>query len=174
MSVEDLASVGRTLAANDPQGGFGSGEGSADDRNTELLIGDPRRDQGGGGGEPCQNLFVGTRKRDRIDGTPGPDRIRGKRGRDKLKGLGGDDCLLGGSGRDRLRGGDDDDVVNGGKGADNLDGNAGADTIRGGRGRDRVKSADGEVDVVKCGSGRDRAVVDAVDTVKRCDRVKRL
>jgi hypothetical protein len=174
MSTGDIASVGRTLAANDPQGGLGSGEGAADDRNTELLIADPRTDQdpGPGTGEPCQNLFEGTKRRDVIDGTPGPDRIRGKRGRDKLKGLGGRDCLGGGTGRDRLRGGTDDDNLNGGKGADNLNGNAGEDTIRGGRGGDKVKAADGEADTINCGSGRDKAVVDAEDTVKRCDRVR--
>jgi Ca2+-binding RTX toxin-like protein len=176
MSLDDLASVGRTLAANDPQGGFGSGEGAADDRNTELLIEDPRLDQDPGPdppGEPCQNLFQGTKKRDVIDGTPGPDRIHGKRGRDKLRGLGGRDCLLGGSGGDRLRGGDADDVVNGGRGGDNLSGNAGEDTVRGGRGGDNVKAVDGEADTINCGSGNDRAVVDALDTVKRCDRVRR-
>jgi hypothetical protein len=175
MSTGDIASVGRTLAANDPQGGFGSGEGAAGDRNTELLIEDPRSDQdpGPGTGEPCQNLFEGTKRRDSIEGTPGPDRIRGKGGRDKLKGLGGQDCLGGGTGRDRLRGGDDDDVVNGGKGADNLNGGAGEDQIRGGRGGDKVKAADGEADTINCGSGKDRAVVDDEDTVKGCDRVKR-
>jgi metallophosphoesterase (TIGR03767 family) len=178
MSIDDLASIGRTLAANDPQGGLGTGEGSADDRNTELLIEDPRRNQdpggGGGTGEPCQNLFNGTKKRDVINGTPGPDRIRGKRGRDTLNGLGGRDCLLGGSGRDRLRGGDDADVVNGQKGADNLNAGAGEDTVRGGRGRDRVNAADGEPDVVRCGSGVDRAVVDPVDKATGCDRIRQV
>lgn len=38
----DLASVGRTLAYNDPQAGAGTGEGDAADRNVELLLDDPR------------------------------------------------------------------------------------------------------------------------------------
>ncbi len=38
-----LASLGRELAYNDPQAGLGSGEGSADDQNVELLVADPRR-----------------------------------------------------------------------------------------------------------------------------------
>jgi metallophosphoesterase (TIGR03767 family) len=47
MSLNDLASVGRTLSYNDPQKGASKctpacGEGSADDRNVELLIRDPR------------------------------------------------------------------------------------------------------------------------------------
>ncbi len=37
-----LASIGRTLAYNDPQFGAGTGEGAAEDRNVELLLPDPR------------------------------------------------------------------------------------------------------------------------------------
>jgi uncharacterized repeat protein (TIGR01451 family) len=39
---EMLASIGRELAYNDPQAGFGSGEGTAADQNVELLVQDPR------------------------------------------------------------------------------------------------------------------------------------
>ena len=47
MSPTDMASVGRTLSYNDPQKGARActpacGEGTADDRNVELLIRDPR------------------------------------------------------------------------------------------------------------------------------------
>jgi metallophosphoesterase (TIGR03767 family) len=42
LDEDDLASIGRTLSANDPQGGIGTGEGDADDRNVELLVADPR------------------------------------------------------------------------------------------------------------------------------------
>ena len=38
-----LASLGREFAYNDPQAGFGSGEGAANDQNVELLVKDPRR-----------------------------------------------------------------------------------------------------------------------------------
>ena len=37
-----LASIGRTLAYNDPQAGAGTGEGATSDRNVELLLPDPR------------------------------------------------------------------------------------------------------------------------------------
>ena len=43
----DLASISRTLAYNDPQAGFGTGEGDRKDRNVELLLKDPRRDPPG-------------------------------------------------------------------------------------------------------------------------------
>ena len=39
---EMLASIGREFAYNDPQAGKGSGEGTADDQNVELLVKDPR------------------------------------------------------------------------------------------------------------------------------------
>ncbi len=37
-----LASIGRELAYNDPQAGLGSGDGTAEDQNVELLVKDPR------------------------------------------------------------------------------------------------------------------------------------
>ena len=39
---EMLASIGRELTYNDPQAGKGSGEGTAQDQNVELLVEDPR------------------------------------------------------------------------------------------------------------------------------------
>ena len=39
---EMLASIGRELSYNDPQAGKGSGEGTAEDQNVELLVEDPR------------------------------------------------------------------------------------------------------------------------------------
>jgi hypothetical protein len=39
---EQLASIGRVFAFNDPQAGSGSGEGTIEDRNVELLVRDPR------------------------------------------------------------------------------------------------------------------------------------
>ena len=41
--IDDLASLSRLFAANDPQGGIDSGEGDPGDRNVELLVADPRR-----------------------------------------------------------------------------------------------------------------------------------
>ena len=41
--VDELASINREFAYNDPQGGLGSGEGSTTDQNVELLVKDPRR-----------------------------------------------------------------------------------------------------------------------------------
>jgi hypothetical protein len=39
---DQLASIGRELAFNDPQAGDGTGEGDATDQNVELLVRDPR------------------------------------------------------------------------------------------------------------------------------------
>ena len=58
---EDLGSISRTLAYNDPQAGAGSGEGQPRDRNVELLVEDPRRDA-----PPCK------RNQDDPPGPPQP------------------------------------------------------------------------------------------------------
>ena len=106
-------------------------------------------DRGAGPPPPagsCENRVVGTDKRDRLRGTPGGDRILGRAGRDRLNGRGGDDCLIGGGGRDRHSGGAGDDVI---------------------RARGNAR------DVVACGPGDDRAVVDRRDRVRGCETVKR-
>jgi uncharacterized repeat protein (TIGR01451 family) len=41
--ADELASIARTFAYNDPQSGAPGGEGSPEDRNVELLVRDPRR-----------------------------------------------------------------------------------------------------------------------------------
>lgn len=55
---------------------------------------------------------------------------------------------------------------------DKIDGTPAPDTITARRGRDRVRAAGGCSDTVDCGSGRDKATVDASDTVRRCQRVR--
>jgi len=82
---------------------------------------------------------------------------------DDIQGMGGNDTLLGGAGDDQLDGGNGGDVITGGAGADKIFGGAGSDTIY---------AADGERDVIDCGDGRDRAVVDTVDIVKNCEVVQ--
>lgn len=41
-SLDDMAALNREFAYNDPQKGGGTGEGTTDDRNVELLLPDPR------------------------------------------------------------------------------------------------------------------------------------
>ena len=55
---------------------------------------------------------------------------------------------------------------------DKIGGTAGPDTITARGGNDRVLTAGGCSDVVDCGSGRDKATVDASDVVRRCNRVR--
>jgi Ca2+-binding RTX toxin-like protein len=62
--------------------------------------------------------ILGTRKADRIKGSPGPDVIAGLAGRDRIQGLRGNDRLCGGRGRDRLLGGRGRDRLIGGPGLD--------------------------------------------------------
>lgn len=90
-----------------------------------------------------------------IVGTPGPDSIRGTASADRLYGKAGADRIYGLAG------------------ADVLDGGAGRDVLDGGAGDDRLLARDREADSVLCGPGRDRAVVDTLDTVRRCEVVLR-
>jgi len=127
----DLASIGRTLAYNDHQTGArecdpACGEGEAEDRNVELLLKDPRRSSARGGvkvrfGEPgaCSNRVSGTRKGEKLRGTPGSDLLLGRGGADKIRPRASDDCVFAGRGTDKVnaRGG-------------------GRDLVRCGRGRD--------------------------------------
>ena len=98
----------------------------------------------------------------KIVGTKNNDYLAGKGGNDTILGLAGNDTILGGGGDDVLRGGAGKDVITGGPGADRIFGEAGSDTIF---------AADGERDVIDCGTGQDRAVVDAFDVVKNCEIV---
>lgn len=102
----------------------------------------------------------------RIVGTSKSDYLAGSGYDDAIYGLGGNDTLLGGQGDDSLYGGPGNDVLIGGPGADKLYGGAGSDTIL---------AVDGERDIVDCGPGRDKAVVDTVDVVhKNCEVVVRV
>jgi Tol biopolymer transport system component len=89
--------------------------------------------------------FGGTAARDVVAGSRASDRIAGGLGRDRICGQGGVDRLVGGPGRDRINGGTAPDIV---------------------------KSADNSPDRVDCGPGRDRAIVDPLDRVRRCERVR--
>ena len=97
-----------------------------------------------------------------IVGTSKGEYLAGGGHDDTIFGMGGNDTLLGGAGDDMIDGGNGNDIITGGSGADNLTGGAGSDTIY---------ANDGERDIVDCGTGNDRAVVDAVDKVTNCEVV---
>jgi len=109
----------------------------------------------GGGAGRCANTIRGTRHRDLLVGTRGGDRLLGGRKRDRLRGRRGDDCIKGHRGSDRIKGG------------------PGRDRLFGGPGRDKIMARDGERDLVRCGKGRDFALVDRADKVRGCERVRR-
>ena len=99
----------------------------------------------------------------RIVGTAKGEYLAGGGHDDVIYGLGGNDTLLGGAGDDRIYGGPGNDVITPG---------AGADHVYGGPGSDTIYAADGERDVIDCGPGRDRAVVDPVDKTVGCEVVE--
>jgi hypothetical protein len=84
------------------------------------------------------------------------EEVTGGAAGDRLTGGGGANVLSGGGGSDTLSGGAGDDLLDGGSGRDLLDGGADADVLR---------SADGEADEDRCGTGADVVFEDASDTV---------
>jgi Ca2+-binding RTX toxin-like protein len=108
--------------------------------------------------------------------TRSPNRPKGRRivgtaNADYLPGGGGDDVILGRGGNDTLMGGAGNDTLDGGPGNDVIDGGPGLDKIYGGPGSDTILAADGQKDVIDCGEGNDKAIVDAIDVVKNCESV---
>lgn len=106
-------------------------------------------------------------------GGPRTPPLRGTARSETLTALNGGQKVIGGAGNDRLRGGPGWDCLYGERGNDRISGGPGYDRLYGAAGDDRLSAADGERDVVSCGSGRDYAVVDAVDRVgSDCERVR--
>lgn len=81
----------------------------------------------------------------------------------------------GGPGPNRLVGTAENDLLNGHRGNDTLIGRADSDRLYGGRGNDRIDAGDPrpEGDLVACGRGFDRAIIDpsTEDRVRGCERV---
>lgn len=83
---------------------------------------------------PEDDIRVGTRRDDTINGNGGNDTLRG---------LGGDDLIDGGLGNDILKGGIGEDFLDGGGGRDRLVGGADNDILFGGNGFDTLIGGDG-------------------------------
>jgi Tol biopolymer transport system component len=94
--------------------------------------------------------IVGTAKSDYLFGTPRDDTILGGGGNDTITGDAGYDKIYGGAGNDVI-------TVTG----------PGGSHVYGGPGSDTIYAQDGFRDVIDCGPGRDRAVVDSIDVVKK-------
>jgi N-acetylglucosamine-6-sulfatase len=109
--------------------------------------------------------LIGSKRRERLRGTPYHDRICAGSGGDRIYGRGTGDTVLAGHGNDLVQGGPGPDIVYSGLGRDRLSGNSGNDTIY---------AADGRPDVIRCGPGFDTVQVDRRDRVSLCERVRRL
>jgi Ca2+-binding RTX toxin-like protein len=110
---------------------------------------------------------------DGLCGGAGKDTEIGGGGKDTLLGQGGPDTLKGGKANDTLKGGPAKDRLIGGGGKDKMVGGAGRNTYKGGGGADAVKARNKKKDTINCGPGRDTALVDKIDTVRKCERVRR-
>jgi VCBS repeat-containing protein len=119
---------------------------------------------------PCEAPFgrhiVGTRRKDRLDGTSGDDLIEGRDGNDRLRGKGGVDILQGGKGNDELKDRDGNTLFDGGRGNDRMTGGRDDDFFAGGRGNDRLQLGGGnDVVAFNKGDGVDRLFGERQDGV---------
>ena len=152
------------------------GEGGADE-----VTGDLGNDLVDGGadadrlfGESGRDRVRGGPGRDHLRGSSGHDRVSGGSGRDRVDGGSNNDRVFGGPGRDRLRGGPGRDFLSGGKGRDFIETGSSVNTVRAGSGDDRIFSANGRIDRIRCGAGRDQVRADARDRLTGgCERVLR-
>jgi Ca2+-binding RTX toxin-like protein len=140
------------LCANPKLANDGGGELRGTGRGDELL------------GHGLHDVLLGFAGADCLLGGGGPDRLNGGKGADRLRGGTGADIFQGDAGKDRLIGGSGHDELSGGTGSDRFSGGAGDDLLR---------AAEGQHDIVRCGRGYDRAVVDRVDSVRGCETVTR-
>lgn len=94
----------------------------------------------------------GSKKANRIVGTPGNDVICGLGGNDVIDGAGGNDVIYGGDGSDTVIGGEGDDDLYGELGNDTIQGNAGSDDMFGADGNDSLDGGE-DPDSYDPGSG---------------------
>jgi Ca2+-binding RTX toxin-like protein len=138
-------------------------------------------------GSVLGDLLDGQAGNDQLIGSEGDDDLRGDLGDDSIYGEGGSDALVAGSGndllsgaegndrldgsqgKDRMHGGSGNDLLSGGSEADRLTGSKGRDRLRGDGGPDRLRARDHRRDFVNGGPGRDRAVADREDVVRKVE-----
>lgn len=142
--------------------------GSGGGGNGDYGRGDPTKPLRRGG---CVKARFGANGPDRLTGSEVGDVMIGFGDRDRIRGGPGHDCLIGGSGNDRLHGDGGDDRITGGRGNDVLVGGRGVNAYDAGPGRDYVDARNGRRELVRCGRGRDRALIDRGDRVRSCERV---
>jgi Ca2+-binding RTX toxin-like protein len=150
------------FAGNDTLDGLGG---------DDCLTGGDGNDRLNGG--EGRDTLEGNAGNDVEDGGNGNDKLAGGSGRDKTSGGAGNDSINGQSGNDTLSGGTGNDRLSGSTGNDKLNGGSGRNTYSGGPGKDTISAANGRVEKIDCGSGRDSVRADRKDKVKHCERVRR-
>ncbi len=107
-------------------------------------------------GTPGDDIIVGLKGNDQIDGKGGNDIICGGKGNDTIWSGDGDDSVFGGQGKDVIFAGNGDDEVHGDDGKDTLFGDNGNDKLYGGKGKDELFGKQGD-DLIDGGKGADKA-----------------
>jgi Ca2+-binding RTX toxin-like protein len=150
------------FAGNDTLNGLGG---------DDCLTGGEGNDRLNGG--EGKDTLEGNNGNDVEDGGNGADKLTGDAGKDRMSGGAGNDTENGGSSNDTLSGGAGNDKLSGSTGNDKISGGSGRNTYSGGPGADTISAANGRVEKIDCGSGRDSVRADRKDKVKGCERVRR-
>jgi hypothetical protein len=118
--------------------------------------------------------IIGTAERDVVFPGAGDDRVWGRGGDDRIDTAYGRDFVDAGPGNDIVVTHGNDDRIDGGLGIDHLYPGNGEDLVNGGAGQDFIYAGyDGRRDFIRCGPGRDTAIVDQLDRVAvDCETVR--
>ena len=119
--------------------------------------------------EATRRTELKRKERTRDEGIRSADALRDDVGAGPRDDRGGATTKTGTKGDDVLRGTPQADEFHGQAGDDKLYGGAGGDTIVGGWGRDRIRARDATRDIVDCGKGVDRVLVDPSDELRSCE-----
>ena len=180
-----IRGVGTALEGRRANGSdtFLAGAGVDYSRRSRPIHADAARDRDDGErgerdliGRGAGGRIAGGSGNDRLAGGPGDTVILGGAGRDRISGGRGDDVLFAGAvfdydgfdhararTADVLRGGPGSDRLLGSDGNNRMYGGPGRDSLLGFGGSDRLGGRDSFADELRCGRGRDRALLDALD-----------
>ncbi len=116
---------------------------------------------------PLGLRLFGSARGDVLLGRAGADMLFGRHGNDTIRGRAGNDTINGGPGNDRLFGDGGNDTISCGGGVRDVSFGGAGDDVIGCRDRGRGR------DVIVCGPGHDRVIVDRADIVRNCEVVSR-
>jgi hypothetical protein len=151
-----------TAVCSDPSGQGVAAGSTGPGLDTTVSLGDQR-----------DSLFADTVGSFGVDGGPGDDRLLSLNRPIVVGGGFSDEPESADFGGHGLNGGPGNDQISGLDGPQGINGGPGKDRMSGGTDNDFIDAKDGRSDgKVKCGPGKDMAVIDKADSVSGCEKIK--